>query len=585
MVDEDKILPPSRFHYLLLMVNDTEETQAEDVFFPTGLSPDMCGTGYIEEILYKWRYLICSNGDCISLAFVCFINPGEGEVLMNLSKILKELRPYHILFIGVGGGVSREFKPLRQGDIVVSEYLHIGSVKDYLQADGSEIPILRPNQVIQPGMGLLTAARKTGKNGEWLNSINRELFPDEDQSPPIVYFGHYFTDGNITTPSRLKQSDIEAGEKDKCNLPPTWETDSNILVVVNQLPDVLMCDMESAAVGCVLMKLLNNYSSGNNWTADFLSIKAVSDIPIIASEWLTGYEGWIEHARKDVATSETNNAERKKWSKYAANCSATFAYHLINSHGKGFERQAHISRFTPDDWKDSIDYGCSGVIRAIGLREYSDIARHHLNRINFKNSAVHTGFFLMWPVDPFRLWKFLMDKYEDSRDLQKFIRSKQGMPSSELVNTYEFSELIRWIDIKYPHFKEFSDYASRARKARVSKKKFCRLLVLDDLRIWKNPKKRDHRWELIKKLNGSIDCWVGDKVAVKENSKILTDYVAFRDNTIMDYYEESSTLIINDLDNDSRDKFKFMSIYNKLYDKSKPTSFRKLDEFETKYNK
>lgn len=189
----------------------------------------------------------------------------------------------------------------------------------------------------------------------------------------------------------------------------------------------------------------------------------------------------------------------------------------------------------------------------------------------------------MWPIEPNMLWEFAMTKYSKSDAAKELIELRTYLPVAEIISNSYFSDLANLIHNEYTHFKHFSDYAKEAMKLGIEQHHFSRLIVLNSSDNWTITDETKLGLELIKLLNGHLDCWVGYKNVVKERTKILTDYVYFCDGTIMDYYEESCTLIVNDLDHSHKDQFNFSEFSESVTD-GKIRNIIKLDQFQRENN-
>jgi hypothetical protein len=68
---------------------------------------------------------------------------------------------------------------------------------------------------------------------------------------------------------------------------------------------------------------------------------------------------------------------------------------------------------------------------------------------------------------------------------------------------------------------------------------------------WTTPTRLDvDAWDLFKALNGGVECWGCLRTTVPEDVTFLTDYCVIGDRLVLDYYVESSTLILSDVQND-----------------------------------
>lgn len=138
-------------------------------------------------------------------------------------------------------------------------------------------------------------------------------------------------------------------------------------------------------------------------------------------------------------------------------------------------------------------------------------------------------FFTLSILDPQRL-------LESLRSLYNYQRNRDPM------SPVPVSKLKTWAPAYFPHFKVFEQFA-----ANPNQRKHCvRILLLDDFDTWSNNLTKEN-WTLLKAINATVPCWAIERAFLRNKSTLISEYVIVCERLMLDYYEESSMLIVTDL--------------------------------------
>lgn len=101
MKDVDRTLPPARFDFVILTVNDVETSEAVTVFKLTNDAKEF-------GLNYRWGMLQRRYGPKASVALVSFNDKqGVAEAINRTNEILQVLKPQYILMLGIAGGLQK----------------------------------------------------------------------------------------------------------------------------------------------------------------------------------------------------------------------------------------------------------------------------------------------------------------------------------------------------------------------------------------------------------------------------------------------------------------------------------------------
>jgi len=487
-----------------------------------------------EGFPYYWGYLKNKFGEKLTIAHVsCDDKSGIAMACHTTSQICDILCPSYLFILGIAGGRQKnDPTQVEKADAEVTVEPENGTVKATERVELGDIfvskiirhgPIgkdaIRENPVMQPDTTLFKYVR---------NLKNPTSWQDPTVKPP-------------------PQWEIEQTVHTE-DLVSTDELIENLLKnpkleeILKKLPRAKAVDMEA---GGVAQTLLQRYSDGK-WTPSLFVIKGISDIidPI------------------DDESAKKQQEVRHLWTKFAAESSALFARSLIKNIGR--KNTTHPTRFMPNQLSKQKVFSNSYVYSSIKIDEYSDVAAHLLNRVAKSNEYEDMIFFTFCAYNPDRLFDAVKSKYNHSNTDKKVF--------------------MQWAKKKFRHFEVFSNTALN------NKEKCVRILLLDGSTLYDIENKpwyknvSEHSWNFFLDVNGDVPCWgigIGDLKSIFPNSDILRDYVIIGDKILLNYYDETQTLMFNDVYKGIKSEHtKLIELFNEFNGNDQASPFKSLDTLE-----
>ncbi|MEW6054289.1 MAG: hypothetical protein AB1552_10965 [Nitrospirota bacterium] len=482
---------PIRIDVVIFTVNKAEA-------FSTLVKFGLNKIGKEKDFEYRWGVVEGeSDNERIYVAHVSFDDKsGIQQAILTATKICDTLYPSYILILGIAGGRRGDKdseESIKLGDLIVSKIVKHGPISN---------DHLRENPVLQPDTGLFHAASELDKNDTW-----RGLIAEESRGQRIDSWKSLIAKN---PPGNAKSTVYFEELVSTDQIIDDLKNNPKLDEVLKKFPRMVAADMEAGAVAGLL---LDRYSAGK-WTPRFFVIKGISDLI-------------------DAEDSEKQESTRHLWREYAADAAASFARALIQSFTKKIPTcamrllPAHMENHRPNT-------DCSGILYSIQPEHYSAIAEHILDKIVTSKDFGGCLFFTVCAYDPIML-------YEMTR--KRFIYEKNNEPKTN-------KRLKDWTLDHFGHFRTFGNVA------REYYDKCFRILLLDgsteeedEENNWAK-KLEPHYWELFTEVNRGVRCWgIGrrDLESVKKEGLFLTDYVIIGDRILLDYYDESHTLIMSDL--------------------------------------
>lgn len=201
------------------------------------------------------------------------------------------------------------------------------------------------------------------------------------------------------------------------------------------------------------------------------------------------------------------------------------------------------------------------VLHGVDPMEYSEYSREMI-----QNQKIGT----LFTVSTFEPWEIVYIL----RNHAEQIRIKQGKPAfKDDDEFFRSGELEKWASAFLPHFRDFEYFSIQ------SQKRASRLLVLGD-ENWKSRNTKTH-FEIFKALNGKMPCYVVIRPHIEQEIDFLTDHVVFDKRILVDYYDDSQTMIVT-CEPDAALKallFKIQGHFEEHRDKN--TFYLPLDDFVT----
>jgi hypothetical protein len=282
---------------------------------------------------------------------------------------------------------------------------------------------------------------------------------------------------------------------------------ATLRAVMAAYPRCVMWDMEAGAVADALTEAQERFVR----IPDYFVIKGISDF----------HELWKEEEEITQNNTDQRLIERDNATTKAANFARdiiTFAHRMA-----AFHRPFAIHRLLPASVGDlTINQCVSGVLHNVRPSDYSRIAEFNFQRCLEERNGQKT-IFTVCAFEPKELWDVLELSY----------REQHNNPTTDV------DELRRWASQKFPHFDVFSRHAKDNPEA-------CnRILLLRDDR-WSTDRLQKEHWELFWKLNGDVTCWGAIRKELQNDTRFLTDYCVIGGSLVLDYYEDSETLLVSD---------------------------------------
>lgn len=617
---------PFRIDYALLTVNAEETRFARKIF---GLENEHDENG----LSYDWGYIKSSDNRDICVAHVSFKDTqGEIRAYEYATKVIDILNPRFIFMIGIAGGIQKKEK-IEEGDIFISQLVKYGPVKggSYIR----EIPLMQPDSDISEfastiGERLSCAdALKQLINEEKKQDKEAEVVPIFKNTPKIFYNELISTDTLVkdlkSNPDwqtvmdkhpRAVAVDMEAGGIAKCLHTKAAEGKITGYLVIKGISDIADRDPSlisagdlkdpralattltdsSNAVSKFLMGKMSNATQQvimnykhldsnpscltialvkefNNIIKDqllyvesiFSQVKLREETKELLRSNHQGTDLWrlnrllLEDAYPHGITNLTQDDKRDLWRPFASLISALFARHLIENYKPTFSLPTPIGRFLYGT-QSKINIDCSGVLYDIHPEIYSEIAASNLERFIDDDQLLDNHFFTVCAFDPKSWWDLACRRYLAAEDKK----------------AADVSVLSEWSIDNFHHLKVFKKYANRGK----------RILLLDDFGKWtQKTNLRKHHWEFFSSIVKDIPLYCIDRKTINKLShfknNFMTDYVVIGNQILLDYYDESSILVLSHLrDKDLRDYFLYLT---KLLHDS-PKYFKTYDQLEDEAN-
>ncbi|HEU4766469.1 MAG TPA: hypothetical protein VFS77_03815 [Pyrinomonadaceae bacterium] len=478
MKDTERILPPARFDFVVLTVNDVETSEAVKVLELTQEAREL-------GLSYRWGSMRRKVGTNVSVALVSFNDKqGVAEAVNRTNDILQVLKPQYILVLGTAGGLQTNDKELTTGDVVISYLIQYGTFKDADRTTHRGLPVMPPNAE------LYDQAHEIAKYSSWLDQISNDVPRPTPGQPNVIFKEIASTDLLL---ANLKQPILQH--------------------FMHNCPRIAAVEMEA---GGVAMKLFS--AQADERAPGYLVIKGISDI-----------------ADRDIAADGShqenpNQAERNSWRKYASHVSAVFAQKLISSFDPKRRWPTPLTRLRPPTLRGSlqINSDCAGVFYNVTPEVYSEFTAYQLKRMSGHSDPNESLFFTLSILDPQRLWETLCRRYNYNRN-------------RDPTSLVPLSRLKTWAPANFPHFKVLDQFASIPER-----RKHCvRILLLDDFDTWHNTLTKEN-WSLLKAINATVPCWAIERAFLRNKSPLISEYVIICERLVLDYYEESSILIVTD---------------------------------------
>lgn len=207
----------------------------------------------------------------------------------SVQRLIEDWRPEVLIVVGTAGGIARNgangnLDGPTTGDVVCVEYVHYAEFAKYDSGQRKR----RYFPVQHPDSQLLTAeVREVETSSDWYEGLDAP--PNGASSIPRIRVGELVALEVIAGDAKA------AGQQD----------------LLKDYDHAIAIDMESGGVA----RAMHTASGSVYYRPAWLAIRGVSDLTAATSD--------VE------ALLEGNNAERQKWTPYAAAVAARFAYRLV----------------------------------------------------------------------------------------------------------------------------------------------------------------------------------------------------------------------------------------------------------------
>lgn len=489
---------PRRFDFVLIVTTTQEKQAVEDII---GLRKP----GDIPDFKYTWGY-VEEKGTSVAAAMV-FLDDSTGisRAATATKNAVEFLAPDNILLVGTAGGISRKNARLTPGDLVISAYVHTGSL-DTNRANSNP---LRETRVLPPSDFLYGIALEVVKEFEEGNVLC------DDKVNSV-----HPKKGLCTCTLRSHPQILPDKHLISCNTLQESEDDPILKKLVRSFPRFVAYEMEAGAVAYALWEAWQRQKAPG-----YLVIKGISDTLD------------FPHVRKgkqrqsSAQSSSAHKAQRKKNTPKAARAAAMFARSLMikavsQQRDQGSRRPTPIGRLLPRGQSVVINDNVSGVAHEVTPQDYSQAAAANLRAlVDEPGPPEKKKIFTVCAFEPRDLWNVLAHR----------------LPQDGKQNSRpRVCDLVKEAERSFPHFKLFSDFAREERDRCV------RVLLLQDGH-WTERLENPEQWTLFKELNGDVRCWGVDRTDLLPDITFLTDYCVVGENLILDYYPDSSTLVVSEV--------------------------------------
>jgi nucleoside phosphorylase len=290
--------------------------------------------------------------------------------------------------------------------------------------------------------------------------------------------------------------------------------DKSFKNLVARYPKMVLYEMES---GGVAEALWEKWSRDSN--PDYLIIKGVSDT-----------HDYVSKRKTSVAKNKQQREARRS---EASRRAARFAKVLIEQYAIRIKamRPTRLPRLLPKGINAIPNPNCAGVLHAVLPDTYSAIAKFNAERMVAEPIATkEKTLFTVCAFEPKELWDIVDRSYGQHN------RDSKGRPRPG-----DMDDLSKWGLRQFPHFKFFSHFAKKRPNS-------CfRVLLLQD-GGWNTAARLDaDSWDLFEALNGEVSCWGCLRTTVPDDVLFLTDYCVIGEGLVLDYYVDSSTLVLSDV--------------------------------------
>ncbi len=363
--DTIKSICPLKIDFAIFVVNKNEEEYAKEIFHIDKLCNE-------KGVNYEWGYQINESGYTVTVALVSFVDlPGQKQAVDKTKMVVDTLNPNYILVLGTAGGIRRKNDLVKEGDLVISCFLHCGTVDTGKR-------VLNSEQIVQPNKELFECAHLIS-NTKWKNNETK-IFIKEIGSGDILH-------------QNTKEITFQ--------------------IFKNKYHRVLAVEMEAGGVASALY----NELSRSGKCPGYLVIKGISDI--------------IKPLKKDkklkYKTKSQDKTRHGPEGKLASKKSAEFSYDLINKFNPSYKTPISGLRIIPTTLGHIINNNmCCGIFYNVFAENYSDIALQTLNRLSNTNYMGVNEIFLTFTFSPKRLYEliengFKNDQHRDPKNDEEMI--------------------------------------------------------------------------------------------------------------------------------------------------------------------
>jgi nucleoside phosphorylase len=206
------------------------------------------------------------------------------------AALLEAFRPEVVMLVGIAGGLS-ERGPMSLGDVCVPTYVHYGEFRKLTE----ELDALRYAAYDQPTL----SARE--------NHVDAVRFADAQ------WGAHIAADRPDGGQPRVRMGSIVAGDKVMGN--PTHEEQQGL---ARRFPDAIAVDMESFGVA----RAVHEARIAVPYNPRLVIVRGISDLVRITA---------APPSSANEPEAEDNNAQRKRWKRYAAATAAAFAKAVVST--------------------------------------------------------------------------------------------------------------------------------------------------------------------------------------------------------------------------------------------------------------
>jgi nucleoside phosphorylase len=482
-------LPPRRFDFVVFTATPLEKDAA---VAELGLKH----AGFEGDRQYYWGYV-----RSLSVAIVCAGESGYPAATDATNWIVEVLSPDYLLIVGHGGGISKNVEGgVKSGIVLVStgvvRCLTIRTIGNSKEPNGGSLD--SSSQVPRVATAVIGNANRTptsafppspAKETQVIPPSRRLMQFARDLAACEPWTGKVLADEQeILTANEL------AGDR----------TDKTFKEIVDQYPRAVMWDMEAGAVADTLTRKRERFDR----VPAYLVIKGFSDV----------HE--MEEPESD-ADAKKNAEQRERERKAASENAARFVKAFIEKSGSALSRRpSPLQRLIRPGARIAVNDSIAGVLHAVDPACYSSIASFNFERC-LGESGKSKKIFTVCAFEPDELWDVIAESRADER------RPKE-----------DIAELRNRAARLFPHFETFSNHAKEDRSS------CTRILLLKDDR-WQKRLKPEH-WELFWKLNGYVNCF-GVVRSNLPDVPFLTDYCVIGDSLVLDYYDDSQTLLLSDV--------------------------------------